>query len=149
MSKKTLEVSLERMSGDFHFEAQGASKIPVCIDAGTSIGGTNRGASPMELLLMGIGGCSAIDVVMILKKSKQIIEDIRISVSGIRDAEAVPAPFEKIHLEFRLKGKIKQHKAEEAIRLSMEKYCSAAVMLAKTAEITWSCKLEKFEGGQL
>lgn len=142
MSKKTLVVELQRKSGDFHFEALGANKMAVPIDAGSSIGGTNLGASPMELLLMGIGGCSAIDVVMILKKSKQQIDDIQISVSGERDAEAVPAPFEKIHLEFILKGHIKQSKAEEAIRLSMEKYCSAAVMLAKTAQISWSCVVE-------
>ena len=142
MSKKTLVVNIDRKSGDFHFQGLGASGIPVPIDAGLSIGGTNLGASPMELLLMGVGACSAIDVVLILKKARQALQDIKIIVSGQRDAEAIPAPFEKIHLEFVLFGAVKQLKAEEAIRLSMEKYCSAAVMLSKSAEITWSCRVE-------
>ena len=142
MPKKTLKVSLNRKSGDFHFEALGASKIAVDIDSGISLGGTNLGASPMELLLMGVGGCSAIDVILILKKSKQQIDDIKITVTGERDTDAIPAPFEKIHLEFVLFGDVKKQKAEEAIRLSMEKYCSAAVMLSKTAEITWSCRID-------
>ncbi|MFZ4543863.1 MAG: OsmC family protein [Saprospiraceae bacterium] len=143
MSKKKLLVSLDRKSGDFHFEGLGADKIAVPIDAAAAIGGTNLGARPMELLLMGLGGCSAIDVVMILKKSKQVIEDLKITIEGERDADAIPAPFEKIHLKFFFKGDIKVSKIEEAIRLSMEKYCSAVVMLSKTAEISWSYELEK------
>jgi putative redox protein len=80
---------------------------------------------------------------MILKKSKQVIEDLKITIEGERDADAIPAPFEKIQLKFFFKGDIKVSKIEEAIRLSMEKYCSAAVMLSKTAEISWSYELEK------
>ncbi len=141
MEYKTTSVELNRIDGDFHFEAFGADKVAVQIDAAAAIGGTNAGTRPMELLLMGIGGCSAIDVVLILKKARQVVEDLKITVEGKREADAVPAPFEQIHLKFWLKGNLKPEKVENAIRLSMEKYCSAAVMLSKTAEITWSYEI--------
>lgn len=137
-----MSVQLNRVDGDFHFEALGSDKIAVQIDAAAAIGGTNAGARPMELLLMGVGGCSAIDVVLMLKKGRQIVEDFRITVEGQRQVDAVPAPFEKIHLKYWFKGNLKAEKVENAIRLSMEKYCSASVMMAKTAEITWSYEIE-------
>jgi putative redox protein len=140
---KSTQVEMNRVAGDFHFEAFGSDKIAVQIDAAAAIGGTNAGTRPMELLLMGIGGCSAIDIVLILKKSRQVVEDFKISVEGLRDANAEPAPFEKIHIKYWFKGDLKEKKVEDAIRLSMEKYCSAAVMLAKTAAITWSYAIEK------
>jgi putative redox protein len=142
MEYKTMSVQLNRVDGDFHFEALGSDKIAVQIDAAAAIGGTNAGARPMELLLMGVGGCSAIDVVLMLKKGRQIVEDFRITVEGQRQVDAVPAPFEKIHLKYWFKGNLKAEKVENAIRLSMEKYCSASVMMAKTAEITWSYEIE-------
>jgi len=137
-----MSVQLNRVDGDFHFEALGSDKIAVQIDAAAAIGGTNAGARPMELLLMGVGGCSAIDVVLMLKKGRQIVEDFRITVEGQRQVDAIPAPFEKIHLKYWFKGNLKAEKVEKAIRLSMEKYCSASVMMAKTAEITWSYEIE-------
>lgn len=142
MAYKTTAVQLDRVAGDFHFEATGSDKIAVQIDAAATIGGTNAGARPMELLLMGLGGCSAIDVVLILKKARQVVEDFKITVEGQRDAEAIPAPFEKIHIKYWFKGDLKPDKVENAIKLSMEKYCSASVMLAKTADITWSYEIE-------
>lgn len=140
---KSTQVEMNRVAGDFHFEAFGSDKVAVQIDAAAAIGGTNAGTRPMELLLMGIGGCSAIDIVLILKKARQVVEDFKINIEGLRDAEAIPAPFEKIHIKYWFKGDLKPQKVEDAIRLSMEKYCSAAVMLAKTAEITWSYEIEK------
>jgi putative redox protein len=99
----------------------------------------------MELLLMGLGGCSAIDVVLILKKARQTVVDFRIEVEGQREVDAIPAPFEKIHIKYFFKGDLKPKKVEDAIRLSMEKYCSATVMLAKSAEITWSYEIEEMQ----
>ena len=80
-----MEVVLNRLDQDFHFEAKGSSPIPVHIDAAEGIGGHNAGARPMELLLMGLGGCTAIDVILILKKQRQIVEDFQIRVSGDRE----------------------------------------------------------------
>ena len=138
---KSTNVEMNRVNGDFHFEAFGNDKIAVQIDAASTIGGTNAGTRPMELLLMGIGGCSAIDIVLILKKARQVVEDFKISIEGQREVDAVPAPFEKIHIKYWFKGNLKPQKVEDAIRLSMEKYCSAAIMLSKTAEITWSYEI--------
>jgi putative redox protein len=138
---KSLNVELNRVDDAFHFEAFGSDKIAVHIDAAAAVGGSHAGARPMELLLMGLGGCSAIDVLLILKKSRQEVEDIKITINGLRDAEAIPAPFEKIHIHFILKGNLKPEKVENAIRLSMEKYCSATAMLEKAAEITWDFEL--------
>jgi putative redox protein len=139
---KAMKIDMERVSGDFHFEAKGSDKVVVQIDAAAAIGGTNAGARPMELLLMGLGGCSAIDVVLILKKSRQTVVDFRIEVEGLREVDAIPAPFEKIHIKYFFKGDLRPKKVEDAIRLSMEKYCSATVMLAKSAQITWSYEIE-------
>ncbi len=79
-----MEVILKRIDEDFHFEGMGSSSVPVHIDAAEGIGGHNAGARPMELLLMGIGGCTAIDVILILKKQRQTIEDFQ---ARLRNAE--------------------------------------------------------------
>lgn len=139
---KSMQVELQRVDGDFHFQAVGGDKVGVHIDAAAAIGGTNAGARPMELILMGLGGCSAIDIILILKKARQVIEDFRIVVEGQREVDANPSPFLKIHIRYILKGKLKKEKVEQAIQLSMEKYCSVTTMLEKTADITWSCEIE-------
>jgi putative redox protein len=136
-----MNVQLQRIDQDFHFEAVGASGVKVNIDAGENIGGHNLGARPMEMILMGLGGCSAIDVILILRKQKQKIEDLRIEIDAKR-ADAVPAPFTNIHMKFFLKGEIKMSKAQQAVELSVEKYCSVATMLEKSATITHEIILE-------
>jgi putative redox protein len=138
---KTMQVELNRVDGDFHFAAYGSDKIAVHIDGAAAIGGTHAGARPMELILMGLGGCSAIDIVLILKKSRQIVEDLCIVVEGQREADANPSPFLKIHIKYMFKGNLKPEKVENAIRLSMEKYCSVTAMLEKTADITWGFEI--------
>jgi putative redox protein len=140
---KTMQVELNRVDGDFHFAATGSDKVAVHIDGAANIGGTHQGARPMELILMGLGSCSAIDVVLILKKSRQVVEDLKIVVEGQREADANPSPFLKIHIKYVFKGKLKPEKVENAIRLSMEKYCSVTTMLEKTAEITWGYEIEE------
>jgi putative redox protein len=140
---KTMQVELNRVDGDFHFAALGSDKVAVHIDGAAAIGGTHAGARPMELILMGLGGCSAIDVILILKKSRQVVEDLRIVVKGQREEDANPSPFLKIHINFIFKGKLKPEKVETAIRLSMEKYCSVTAMLEKTANITWGFDIEE------
>ena len=144
-----MEVVLNRLDQDFHFEAKGSSPIPVHIDAAEGIGGHNAGARPMELLLMGLGGCTAIDVILILKKQRQIIEDFQIRVSGDREKieGTEQSPFNQINIQFELKGQIDGNKALKAIQMSMDKYCSATAQLEPSATITHTLVLngEKFD----
>jgi putative redox protein len=133
-----MEVVLNRLDQDFHFEAKGSSPIPVHIDAAEGIGGHNAGARPMELLLMGLGGCTAIDVILILKKQRQIVEDFQIRVQGDREKieGTEKTPFRSINIQFELKGQIDGSKAMRAIQMSMEKYCSATAQLEPSSLIT-------------
>ena len=144
-----MEVVLNRLDQDFHFEAKGASPISVHIDAAEGIGGHNAGARPMELLLMGLGGCTAIDVILILKKQRQTIEDFQIRVSGDREKieGTEKSPFNQINIQFELKGIIDGNKALKAIQMSMDKYCSATAQLESSANITHNLLLngEKFD----
>ncbi|MER9616913.1 OsmC family protein [Mesorhizobium sp. M0207] len=105
---------------------------------GTALGpeGKTPGPSPMELVLIGTGGCSAYDVVHILEKGREAVEDCVVELDADR-AEADPRVFTRIHMHFVVKGRALSHdKVKRAIGLSIEKYCSASAMMAKTAEIT-------------
>ncbi len=137
----TMTVELARVDDAFHFAATGVSGVALDIDAATDIGGHNAGARPMEMLLMGLAGCSAIDVILILQKQKQVIEDFKLSVSGKREKGATPAPFKAIHITYRLKGQLDEAKVKRAIDLSMDKYCSATAQLRPTADITYSFEI--------
>lgn len=137
----TMQVELVRVDDAFHFEAVGVSGVSQHIDGAVDIGGHNAGARPMEMLLMGLASCSAIDVILILQKQKQVIEDFRMTVDGLREKGAVPAPFQKIHVAYTLKGQLEEGRVKRAIDLSMDKYCSATAQFRPTTEITYSFKL--------
>lgn len=108
----------------------------VLMDGAPAAGGRNLGPRPMEMLLLGAGGCTSFDVISILKKSRQAVSDCYVELSAER-AEEDPKVFTKIHMHFVVKGKdIKPEVVERAIKLSAEKYCSASIMLGKTAHIT-------------
>ena len=112
------------------FEAQSASGHQIIMDGSAEYGGENRGARPMELILMGLGGCASFDMVTILKKARQDIVDVRCELSAQR-ADGIPAVFTKIHLHFVVSGrKVKPNQVEKAVHLSAEKYCSASKMLS-------------------
>jgi len=118
------------------FIGESESGHAVVMDASPEVGGRNLGPRPMEMLLLGAGGCSSIDVMMILKKSRQAVSDCYVEVSAER-AETDPKVFTKIHMHFVVKGKdIKPEAVEKAVKLSAEKYCSASIMLGATAEMT-------------
>ena len=138
-----MHIELNKIDGIFHFQAQNESGNKVDIDASPSIGGTEKGARPMELLIMGLGGCSAIDIISILQKQKIEVADFKIKIDAEREPDAIPSLFKKIHINFILKGNIDQAKAQRAADLSMEKYCSVAKTLEKTATITYSLTIEK------
>ena len=118
------------------FIGESESGHAVVMDASPEVGGRNLGPRPMEMLLLGAGGCSSIDVMMILKKSRQAVSDCYVEMSAER-AETDPKVFTKIHMHFVVKGKdIKPEAVEKAVKLSAEKYCSASIMLGATAEMT-------------
>ena len=125
------------------FIAESGSGHGVVIDAAPDIGGKNLGARPMELVLMGTGACSAIDVVHILRKARQPITDCVVEIDAER-ADEDPKVFTKIHLHYVVTGKgLAQTHVERAIKLSKEKYCSATIMLAATAAITFDYEVRE------
>lgn len=118
------------------FVAETGSGHVAVMDGAPEGGGHNLAPRPMELVLAGTGGCTAYDVVLILKKSRQEITGCEVSLKAER-AETDPKVFTRIHFHFTVKGKqLKADAVERAIKLSAEKYCSASIMLAKTARIT-------------
>lgn len=118
------------------FVGESGSGHSVVMDGPPEAGGRNLGVRPMEMLLLGVGGCSSFDVVMILKKARQNIVDCEVEMSAER-ADSEPKVFTKIHLHFIVKGKdLAEARVKKAIELSADKYCSASIMLGKTAEIT-------------
>jgi putative redox protein len=123
-------------TGGISFEAVADSGHKVIMDASPAAGGENKGSRPMELLLMGLGGCSSIDVMLMLQKSRQNVTDCKAVIEAER-ADAVPAVFTHIHVHFIVTGKSLGAKhVERAVKLSAEKYCSASIMLAKAVDIT-------------
>lgn len=136
-----MHITLQRLNDAVHFEAKNDDGNTIHLDGSPDIGGEGKGVRPMQALLMSLAGCSSIDVVSLLKKMRQPLVDMRVEVNGHR-VDAVPAVFEKIHMQFFLKGKLDEEKAKKAIGMSVEKYCSVAKMLDKTAEITWSFEIE-------
>jgi len=118
------------------FVGESGSGHSVVMDGAPEHGGRDLGIRPMEMLLLGVGGCTAFDVVSILKKSRQAIVDCEVEVDSDR-AEEVPKVFTRIHIHFIVSGNgLDPAKVEKAVNLSAEKYCSASIMLGKTAEIT-------------
>ncbi len=108
----------------------------IVIDGPEHIGGRNLGVRPMELILLGVGGCSAMDVIHILKKSRQAVNDVQIEVKGER-ADTDPKVFTDIHLHFKVFGSgLSEKQVARAVQLSAEKYCSASIMLQASVNIT-------------
>jgi putative redox protein len=118
------------------FEGVAGSGHRVTMDVAPEVGGRNLGLRPMEMVLLGLGGCTAIDVLHMLRKGRQPITDMRVELDAER-ADDVPKVFTRIHVHFVLTGAgLDPHKIERAIKLSATKYCSASMMLNKTAEMT-------------
>ncbi len=118
------------------FAGQSESGHTVVMDGSPEGGGKNLGVRPMEMLLLGLGGCSAYDVVHILRKGRQAVTDCVADLEATR-ADTDPKVFTRIHVRFTVTGKgLDPKRVEQAVRLSAEKYCSASLMLGKTAEIT-------------
>jgi len=125
-----------------HFLASADSGHTIALDGPPDAGGENRGARPMELVLMGLGGCSSFDVVNILTKGRQHIVDCVTEIEAAR-ADELPQVFTRIHLHFRVTGRgLDEGKVARAVSLSAEKYCSASIMLQRGGvEISHSCEV--------
>ena len=136
-----MQVRIKRFDKDYGFEAVNDRNNKLVMDTGADFGGHGQGFSPMQTLLAAIGGCSAIDIVNILKKQKQEIESFEMIVDGDREKDATPSPFTSIHIIYHLHGNIDKEKAQRAADLSIEKYCSVSVMLEKTAKITYEVRV--------
>lgn len=139
-----MKVELKRVNDAVHFEASApSSNIKVHIDGSPEIGGEGLGVRPMEMVLMALASCSSLDLVSILKKQKQDLQDISVSVEGER-REELPPVFTKINMSFTLKGDIDPAKAERAAELAVKKYCSVHDMLvAGGVEINYSIDIVK------
>ena len=124
------------------FVAETESGHAIVVDGAPAAGGRNLGARPMELVLAGAAACTAFDVVWILKKARQPVSDCTVEAEAERAADD-PKVFTRIHLVYRVAGAgLDRAQVERAVKLSKEKYCSATLMLAKTAEITFEIALE-------
>lgn len=123
------------------FAAKSDSNHWVVFDTGREEGGAEGSSNPVEMVLMALGSCSAIDVVLMMQKMRAKITDFQINIDADR-AEEHPRVFTKVHLEFVFQGKnIKEKDVERAIQLSIDKYCTVAGMVGKTAEIATSFKI--------
>ncbi len=138
-----MKIELNRLNDAVHFEASGMTNVKVHIDGSPEIGGLGLGVRPMELVLMALGSCSSLDLLQILKKQRQDVKDIAISVEGER-TDKIPAVFTKIHMNFELIGSVDQAKAEKAAELAVKKYCSVHDMLAAGGvDITYSINIKE------
>ncbi len=138
MKENITTINLSRIDDHVNFEATNVTGNSITMDGSEAIGGKGNGVRPMETLLMGVAGCSAIDVVLILKKMKQELTDIKVRVEAERIKVEQATQYKTIHLHFDLWGPLKDSKVKSAVSLSMEKYCSVSKILEKSAVITSS-----------
>lgn len=131
-------IQLDRISGDFGFEARDVGGHTVRMDSSPETGGIDFGVRPMQMLLMGLGGCSGIDIVSILNKQRQKVTGFSMTIDGERETGKEPALWKDVHVAIHLEGGIDPDKAKKACELSMEKYCSVAATLKEAhCTITW------------
>ena len=138
-----MNINLVRKSGKFNFEAENESGFTVELDAKAAIGGEGKGFRPMEMLLVGLGGCSGIDMVNVLTKQKEPLDDIKIVINATRKDEEMPPIFDEINIHFDLHGDLSTAKVERALALTFEKYCSVSNILGRSAKIKFTYEINK------
>lgn len=135
-----LEAKVKYVNG-LQFVGEATSGHAIVMDADTSVGGRNTGVRPTELLLIGLGGCSGMDVVSILKKKREDVRGVEINIKGEK-AESHPRKFTDIEIEFIVTGRdISEESVKRAVELSMEKYCSVKATLEGSAKISFSYRI--------
>jgi putative redox protein len=136
-----MKIEIKRLNDGFNLEALNEEGNTIQFDASPDVGGTGKGMRPMQVLLSALGSCSTIDVISILKKQRQPLRDIRITVTGEREKDVVPSVFREAHIHFKLFGDIDETQAQKAVSLSVEKYCSVAKTMETSARITHSFEI--------
>lgn len=146
-----MNVSVRRIDDAFHFIAENEDGNSVHMDVTEEEGGTGQGAGPMQMVVMALGGCSSIDIVSILRKGRQDLRDLTVDLTYERAEGQIPSLFTKIHAHYRLDGDLDPEKVRRAVELSLEKYCSVAKIIEKTAPITYSFSVNgtRFEGAAI
>ena len=140
-----MKIKLKRLNEDFHFQATNERGHQIEIDSRKEFGGNDLAPSPMELLLMGVAGCSSIDIISILKKQRQNITNYFAEVEGERVQIEEAKPFKAITVTVYLEGDIDEEKAAKAAQLSFEKYCSVSKTLEPTATIKYKVVVNSSE----
>ncbi len=136
-------INLNWLGTDLHFNAENETEGNIRIDGTNSIGGLEGGLSPMQLLLAGAAGCSAIDVLSILKKQKQTVESLHVEVDGDKQkTDGGYSEFKTIHMQYTLSGDLDPAKVKRALDLSITKYCSVSKALEKVSEITYDFEIK-------
>jgi putative redox protein len=131
-------IKMERVTGDFGFVAKDENGHILQTDSSIENGGSNYGFRPMQLLLSALGSCSAIDMVSVLKKQRQLIDQFQITVEGEREPGVIPSLWKSVRVVFQLHGNIDREKVVKAAALSIDKYCSVAETLRRAGtEISW------------
>lgn len=133
-----MKVDVNWLGSGYHMQADNEEGGSIRIDGNTMIGGLEGGMSPMQLLLAGIGGCSAIDVISILSKQKQDLKSLSVEVDGDKQSNPVGfSEYKTIHMHFTLSGDLDEKKVKRALDLSITKYCSVSKALKKGSEISY------------
>lgn len=136
-----MKINIKRLNDNYHMEAKNDEGSTIQMDGSPDIGGQNLGFRPMQLLLAAVGGCSSIDIILILKKQKQEIESFEVEVEGEKEKVEEHSIWKNIILHFKIKGKVDKEKAERAIQLSLDKYCSVSKTLEPTASIKYKLSI--------
>lgn len=135
---------MKRITGDFGFEVRDEKGHILATDSSIENGGLESGFRPMQLILCALGSCSAIDMISILKKQRQEIDDLSIIIDGEREKDRIPSLWQSITVSFLLTGNVEKEKAEKAATLSMEKYCSVAETLRRGGTaISWTVSVSR------
>ena len=138
-----MTITLHRRDDAFLFESVNDEGLTVLSDASPDIGGQGKALRPMQLVLAAVASCSSIDIVLLLKKQRQELRDLKVTVEGQR-ADTVPKVFTKLHLHFEVTGfQLSEKQVERAVQLSADKYCSVSIMLSGSVAVTHSFSVKE------
>lgn len=142
-----MRIHVKQQTPPFHFVATPTRGETISMDEAEESGGTGQGVSPMQMLIMAMGGCSGIDIAMILEKSRQVVETFDMEIDAERPPNTVGMPYHRIHAHYILTGALDPAKVQRAVRLSITKYCGVSRTLEATAELTASVSVngQRFE----
>jgi putative redox protein len=139
-----MKITIKKQESYYHMQASNEDGNTLEMDGSKEIGGEGKGMRPMQLLLSAVGGCSSIDVLLMLKKQKQVVESFEVEVEGDTEKVEEHRIFKTIVIHFKITGQVDIEKAEKAVRLSLEKYCSVSKILEPTASISYKLSVNHF-----